>query len=265
MKFRDILETKDEYKLNLSKIKRKTKDLDVEKDREKILKIIDININDKEMKAKITDDLGLNESPVGKPGRTGIADAQAHISDELVKEFQAIIKKLGGKAVATQLMNGFKPTPKPEINDQSAEVIVSEGSDYYDEIISAMDKGDSKFDQMLWDELEKMTADSGVYAGDATPDELLDLLSDKQLKDLYNKLSKKYKNLFEAEIPKSMKDVEKEYNKIKKDLDDLWNSIGRDMNTREVDVKISNEVLSNLNDGIMAVDRGFFKYMSKAR
>lgn len=54
----------------------------------------------------------LQETPVGEKGRTGIADAKNHISDDLIKEFEAIIKKLGGKTVARTILGGFKPEIK---------------------------------------------------------------------------------------------------------------------------------------------------------
>lgn len=55
-----------------------------------------------------------NESAVGTPGRTSINDAKAHISDDLIKEFNAIVKKLGGKTVARTILGGFKPEKKAE-------------------------------------------------------------------------------------------------------------------------------------------------------
>lgn len=51
----------------------------------------------------------MNESPVGSVGRTGVRDAQAHVTPELRAEFKKIVRKLGGKTVARQLlaeMNG---------------------------------------------------------------------------------------------------------------------------------------------------------------
>ena len=56
----------------------------------------------------------IKESPVGMVGRTGQKDAQAHISDELMKEFQTIVKKLGGKAVVKELLNTKFPLDKSQ-------------------------------------------------------------------------------------------------------------------------------------------------------
>lgn len=60
----------------------------------------------------------VNESPVGQKGRTGVADAVVHIEGTgLEKEFQAIVKKLGGKTVARELlarMNTKADTISPE-------------------------------------------------------------------------------------------------------------------------------------------------------
>ena len=58
----------------------------------------------------------MNESAVGKPGRTTEKDAEDHIDDELVAEFKKIIKKLGGKTVAKVLLD--KLGQKPEIKDE---------------------------------------------------------------------------------------------------------------------------------------------------
>jgi len=46
----------------------------------------------------------LDESPVGKVGRTGVLDAKAHVSDTLRAQFKKIVKQLGGKTVARQLL-----------------------------------------------------------------------------------------------------------------------------------------------------------------
>lgn len=58
----------------------------------------------------------IDESAVGKPGRTTEKDAEEHINDELVAEFKKIIKKLGGKTVAKVLLD--KLSTKPEIKDE---------------------------------------------------------------------------------------------------------------------------------------------------
>jgi hypothetical protein len=54
----------------------------------------------------------IKESPVGMVGRTGQIDAKKHITDELMKEFQVIVKKLGGKAVVKELLNSQFPLDK---------------------------------------------------------------------------------------------------------------------------------------------------------
>lgn len=58
----------------------------------------------------------INESAVGKPGRTTVKDAEDHIDDELIAEFKKIIKKLGGKMVAKVLLD--KLSTKAEIKDE---------------------------------------------------------------------------------------------------------------------------------------------------
>ena len=46
----------------------------------------------------------LKESPVGSVGRTGASDAKAHVNAKLRAEFKKIVKALGGKTVARQLL-----------------------------------------------------------------------------------------------------------------------------------------------------------------
>ena len=72
--------------------------------------------------------------------------------------------------------------------------------DAYDALFSAMEHGDKKFDQEFWEYLESETSDSGIYAGDATPDDLVDALDDRQLIRGYTLFSKKFKKLFESSV-----------------------------------------------------------------
>ena len=65
----------------------------------------------------------LLESPVGIVGRTGANDAKAHVTPELRSEFKKIVKKLGGKTVARQLlaeMNAGGVISEDESLDESA-------------------------------------------------------------------------------------------------------------------------------------------------
>lgn len=50
------------------------------------------------------EDEEIQESPVGAVGRTGYADADAHVTAALRAEFKKIVKKLGGKTVARKLL-----------------------------------------------------------------------------------------------------------------------------------------------------------------
>ncbi len=50
----------------------------------------------------------LSESPVGSAGRTGAADADAHIASTAVgKDFAKMVKLLGGKTIAMKLLNSL--------------------------------------------------------------------------------------------------------------------------------------------------------------
>jgi hypothetical protein len=80
--------------------------------------------------------------------------------------------------------------------------------DATDALYNAMDTGDSKFDQALWDLLEPLGAVHGLYGGDATPDEIIDVLTDKEILKVYKELNKKYKKLMNesAKISKASPD-----------------------------------------------------------
>jgi len=70
---------------------------------------------------EIIKDKEVTESPVGMVGRTRDSEALSHIeSSELAKEFRKIVKKLGGKNVARQLLAGMNNSGKKiEITEKS--------------------------------------------------------------------------------------------------------------------------------------------------
>jgi len=62
----------------------------------------------------------LTESAVGKPGRTGKEEAEVFVRNnpQIIKEFQKIVKKMGGKQVAATILNMKlfgKPSEQPKI------------------------------------------------------------------------------------------------------------------------------------------------------
>jgi len=60
----------------------------------------------------------LFESAVGSVGRTGAADAKAHVGPDLRAEFKKIVKKIGGKTVARQLLAEMNAGGPIEETDQ---------------------------------------------------------------------------------------------------------------------------------------------------
>jgi len=68
--------------------------------------------------------------------------------------------------------------------------------DILNKFYNAMEAGNSKFDEEFWKFLEDELDSEGIDFGDATPDELIDKLSDKQLQKAYKIFSHKYKDLF---------------------------------------------------------------------
>ena len=69
---------------------------------------------------------------------------------------------------------------------------VTEKVDYIEVL---MDKigADSKMDDAMWGWFEDNLGDSGIYAGDAVPEDYLEIMDDKQGKALYMFLNKKFK------------------------------------------------------------------------
>ncbi len=84
----------------------------------------------------------LQESPVGSIGRTGVKDAKEYVTPELRTEFKKIVKKLGGKTVAKELLNTMNAIPTNEKNVTEA----------------------SKKVRMLEKELKKLIEYTGKYA-----------------------------------------------------------------------------------------------------
>ena len=74
-------------------------------------------------------------------------------------------------------MNRFK-----ELFTESANI-----DDMYEQIAML----DGKGAQIAWDWFEDNLGDSGIYAGDATPDDYLDVMTDKQIKTLYKIIDRK--------------------------------------------------------------------------
>jgi len=72
----------------------------------------------------------LAESPVGKVGRTKDSEALTHIENsDVAKRFRKIVRELGGKTVARQLLAGMSPSgnlisvPTAKVNIQEAKTM----------------------------------------------------------------------------------------------------------------------------------------------
>jgi hypothetical protein len=75
---------------------------------------------------------------------------------------------------------------------------ISETKIDYFEVLDNSIGVNKKMDQDMWDWFEKNLGDSGIYAGDALPEDYLEIMTDKQAKDLYKYLSKKYKDVLDT-------------------------------------------------------------------
>ena len=89
----------------------------------------------------------LFESAVGMVGRTGAADAKAHVSEELRTEFKAMVKKLGGKTVARQLlaeMNAGGPIEESDFDNTFFDDKYNDMKPYLDDISKVMKNAGNK-------------------------------------------------------------------------------------------------------------------------
>ena len=59
-----------------------------------------------------------------------------------------------------------------------------------DQMIEDISNLTGKGAQVAWDHMEQLSNEFGLYAGDSTPDDYLEQMSDKQIKDLHKKIKK---------------------------------------------------------------------------
>jgi len=102
----------------------------------------------------------------------------------------------------------------------------------WDDMLTALQDAsgkDKKFDEALWNWFEENMSDSGIYAGDATPDDYLDEMSETQIKACFKELSKKFKNLLKIKLKESTESLEEsdenEYTWSKSELIEFISSL----------------------------------------
>jgi len=69
------------------------------------------------------------ESPVGQVGRTGKNDAVNHVTPELEKKFMKIVKELGGKTVARELITKMN-SKSDKISKDGDETLFTESKSF---------------------------------------------------------------------------------------------------------------------------------------
>ena len=120
----------------------------------------------------------LQESPVGMVGRTKDIEAAEHIENSnIAKEFRKIVKKLGGKNVARQLLAGMDNSgTKVEVTDGKINEHV-----HVDKLYDALDGKDSEeFIMAMYDWFDDNYPEASLYAGDDVPEDFIEYL---ELKD----------------------------------------------------------------------------------
>lgn len=80
------------------------------------------------------------ESAVGLVGRTGYADAKAHVGSELRTEFKKIVRAIGGKTVARQLLAEMNNGGPLEESDADIKKAIKAGWEEVDDWIKAEKK-----------------------------------------------------------------------------------------------------------------------------
>ena len=71
--------------------------------------------------------------------------------------------------------------------------------EYLEDMIGVTEGG---VDQVMWNWFEDNLGDSGIYAGDATPEDYLEVMTDKQIKTLANFIKKYYTKHLKKELKK---------------------------------------------------------------
>jgi hypothetical protein len=79
-----------------------------------------------------------------------------------------------------------------DIDDIIGMTDLREGVDYQEALMNGIGSSD-KYDLALWDWFDKNMGDSGIYAGDAVPEDYIEAMDKKQAKACYTYMSKKFK------------------------------------------------------------------------
>ncbi len=72
----------------------------------------------------------------------------------------------------------------------------------YDFLYDMIGVTEGNMDQFIWDWFEENLGDSGIYAGDAVPEDYLEIMDKKQLKKLADAVRSKYKAYLKKELKK---------------------------------------------------------------
>jgi len=118
----------------------------------------------------------------------------------------------------------------------------------YLEVLNNSIGASDKMDQDMWEWFMDNLGDSNIYAGDAVPEDYLEIMTDKQAKELYKFLSKKYKKVLDSNMNES-NDLSKYKSKVAKWIDDNNN-----IEVRALMVKlVGDKRLTKVVDGINAI------------
>ena len=101
----------------------------------------------------------LDESPVGKSGRTSHIDAEDYINENpsIVEDFRKIVIKMGGKMVASRVLDRIVIKSKPANKDLATDDV------------SVVDDGSASPMTESIDAIEKHLRDSGFKIKSSTP------------------------------------------------------------------------------------------------
>lgn len=81
----------------------------------------------------------VNESPVGQKGRTGLVDAEVHITNnpELEKKFIKMVRELGGKTVVAKILANMttRVTEAEESEEVEEITTIEDYEEIYEDII----------------------------------------------------------------------------------------------------------------------------------
>jgi DNA-binding Lrp family transcriptional regulator/ribosome-associated protein YbcJ (S4-like RNA binding protein) len=171
-------------------------------------------------------------------------DSGIYANDAIPEDYFGIMNKKQVDACYKAMSKKFKDlldlteSKITEVEDILSESLNTE--DKLDALENAIGMSD-KYDQALWDWFMDNMGDSGIYAGDAVPEDYLEVMDKKQTNACFKAMGKKFRDLLDLNESKINEVEDKKGAKISKGDIVLWK--GDDMFKGKV-IKIKGDTLT---------------------